>query len=217
MNASRACALLARSGGLLLVEPPKRIPLLLRPGLWLARRITGKDPLPGRLLAHAPKTAVGFGVFELLSAHAPRDLDARTLATARIAASAKAGCPFCIDMNAATWRSAGLTEHELAILLDETAALHGDERFVLAARYARALSDTPVVVPADLGAALQSAFSARELVVLAATIAQVNAWARFNHGLGVPAAGFFDDSTCAVRLPSAPHAAPCDGASCSST
>lgn len=168
--------------------------------LWLTRRITGKDPLPARLLAHSPKAAVGAGVFELLAAGAPGDLDARCLAVARLVASVVGGCPFCVDMNAATWERAGLTAGELAALLE------GDEgrfealgaREAVAARYARALSLTPVHVDASLQAALTAHFSPREVVVLASTIAQVNFWTRFNQGLGVPAAGFFDERACAL-------------------
>lgn len=181
------------------VEPPARIPWLLRPGLWLARRMTGKDPLPARLLAHFPKGAIGVGVFELAAAGA-RDLDRRSLAAARIVASVVGGCPFCVDMNAATWSDAGLQAGELDALLraDESrfAALGGRE--AAAARYAIALSRTPVVVSEALEAEVKSAFTTREIVVLAATIAQVNFWTRFNQGLGVPAAGFFDESVCAL-------------------
>ncbi|MER2561082.1 MAG: carboxymuconolactone decarboxylase family protein [Myxococcaceae bacterium] len=186
----------------LVVSPPQRPPLLLRPMLWLARRITGKDPLPGRLLAWFPKGAVGVGVFEALAAGAPDDLDGRSLATARIVSSAVAGCPFCLDMNAATWKRAGLSDDELRSLVElrraDWSAL--GVRPHLAARYAEALSVTPVVVPAELANALRDAFTPRELVVLATTIAQVNFWSRFNQGLGVPSAGFFDESVC--RLPS---------------
>ncbi|MBX7099875.1 MAG: carboxymuconolactone decarboxylase family protein [Myxococcaceae bacterium] len=182
------------------VPPPEAAPWFLRPMLWLTRRITGKDPLPARLLAHAPKAAVGAGVFELLAAGAPADLDGRSLAVARLVASVVGGCPFCVDMNAATWSRAGLTAGELALLL-------GDEqgrwpelglREAVAARYARALSLTPVEVDPALVAELTSRFSAREVVVLASTIAQVNFWTRFNQGLGVPAAGFFDERACAL-------------------
>lgn len=186
----------------LVVSPPQRPPLLLRPLLWIARRITGKDPLPGRLLTWFPKGAVGVGVFEALAAGAPGDLDARSLATARIVSSAVAGCPFCLDMNAATWRRAGLSDDELKSLIE----LRRDAwstlgvRPHLAARYAEALSVTPVIVSADLAEHLRAAFSPREIVVLATTIAQVNFWSRFNQGLGVPSAGFFDESVC--RLPS---------------
>ena len=58
--------------------------------------------------------------------------------------------------------------------------------------------DAPVEVDPALVAELTSRFSAREVVVLASTIAQVNFWTRFNQGLGVPAAGFFDERACAL-------------------
>lgn len=181
-----------------LIDPPARIPWLLRPMIWIAAWMTGKDPLPGRLLAHFPKGAVGAGVLEVTAAGAPGDLDGRTLATARIVASAVAGCPFCVDMNAATWKRAGLTPTELRALLD---LREGDwhslgKREHAAARYARALSQTPVEIDDGLAAEIKGRFSEREIVVLAATIAQVNYWSRFNQGLGVPAAGFFDESAC---------------------
>ncbi len=194
----------------MLIPPPTRVAWYLRPMLWLTRRITGKDPLPARLLAWSPKAALGAGVFEAAAAGAPGDLDGRTLAVARIVASAVSGCPFCLDMNAATWRRAGLTAEELPLLFAAEpsgwAALGARE--ALAATYARALSLTPVVLPPDLEAALTARFSPRELVVLASAVAQVNFWTRFNQGLGVPAAGFFDQSVCplpaATAAPSPP-------------
>ena len=186
----------------LLVEPAGRIPWYLRPAIWVARRMTGKDPLPARLLAWFPKGALGAGLFELTAA-GPADLDPRLLAVARIVASLACGCPFCLDMNAATWARAGLKADELRRLLDPRSDLAPlGAREALAARYARALSLTPVVVDGPLRASLRGVFSDRELVVLATTIAQVNYWSRFNQGLGVPAAGFFDQSVCA--LPSRP-------------
>ncbi|MCX5742768.1 MAG: carboxymuconolactone decarboxylase family protein, partial [Proteobacteria bacterium] len=133
----------------LLVEPPARVPWYLRIGLWWARRATGKDPLPGRLLAHFPRGAIGAGLFELGAAHAPRDLGHRELAVARLVASATIGCPFCIDMNAAGHADNQLSSTELALLLeldtDRWPALGARES--LAARYARALSVTPVEMP----------------------------------------------------------------------
>jgi AhpD family alkylhydroperoxidase len=125
---------------------------------------------------------------------------ARVLAVARIVASAVAGCPFCIDMNAATWKRAGLKPQELRSLLSDptTAAAMLDERSAAAGRYAAVLSTTPVVVDEPLRAQLRERFSPREIVVLAMTIAQVNFWSRFSQGLGVPAAGFFDESACSL-------------------
>lgn len=188
----------------LLVDPPRRIPLLVRPALLLAESITGKEALPGRLLAHFPKGALGAGAFEAAAAN-PSDLEredgARVLAVTRIVASAVAGCPFCIDMNAAAWKRAGLTPSELRSLLSDPLAAFEmlETRSAAAAKYAAALSATPVVLDERLRAELVELFSARELVVLAMTIAQVNFWSRFSQGLGVPAAGFFDESACPIR------------------
>lgn len=193
-----------RSARGLLVDPPRRMPLLVRLALFVAEAITGKEALPGRLLAHFPKGALAAGVFEAAAA-SPSDLDredgARVLAVARIVASAIAGCPFCVDMNAATWKRAGLTPVELRSLLSDRVGAVDilDARAAAAAKYAAALSATPVVLEEPLRTELLELFSAREVVVLATTIAQVNFWSRFSQGLNVPAAGFFDESACPVR------------------
>lgn len=186
-----------------LVSPPRRVPWYLRLGLWWARRVTGKEPLPGRLLAHFPRGAVGAGLFELGAAHAPRDLPARELAAARLVASATAGCAFCIDMNAAASAEAGLSSDELVDLLtlDRGRWQRLGAREAVAARYAHALSSTPVDVPDELSRALRETYSDREIVVLATTISQVNYWARFCNGLGVPLAGFYDDRACPLPMP----------------
>ncbi len=164
--------------------------------------MTGKDPLPGRLLTYFPKAAIGVGIFELTAASA-RNLDARSLAIVRIVASVIGGCPFCVDMNAATWQRAGLTVLELqALLQGDTTVNSFSRREHTAATYAEVLSKTPVIVDSKLQAELLAMFTPREIVVLAVTAAQVNFWTRFNQGLGVPAAGFFDDSVC--KLPAVP-------------
>lgn len=177
------------------LRPPSvRVPWLLRPLLWVTRWVTGKDPLPARLLTLFPRAAVSVGVFEAFTA-GPRDLDARTLAIARITASLVGGCPFCLDMNAGAFRRNGLRAEELpALFAGDLSGL--SPREAAAAGYARALSHTPVVLDEPLRAALVAHFTPRERVVLAHTIAQVNYWTRFNQGLDVPAAGFFDESAC---------------------
>ena len=105
-----------------------------------------------------------------------------------------------VDMNAATWKRAGLSPEELhALLAGDQAKIAGmGARASAAARYATALSATPVAMAATLVAELRACISEREIVVLATTIAQVNFWSRFNQGLGVPAAGFFDERACVV-------------------
>lgn len=177
---------------MLLVEPPAHPPWYLRPALWIARRMTGKDPLPGRLLAHFPKAAFAGGVLEALSAHGPSDLETRVLKLARLAASVATGCPFCIDMNAGGHDAAGVTRADVDALIAGADLTHGTPRERAAVDLARALSRTPVLVDADLATRLRAAFTEREIVVLASTVAQVNYWARLNQALGVPAAGFFE-------------------------
>lgn len=187
----------------MLVAPPASAPWWLRPFIGLARRIAGKELLPAKLLSYSGRLSVGVGIFEALAPVATGQLTSRALAVARIVASAVAGCPFCLDMNAATWSRAGLTADELRRLV---AAPTADAAWLgateaLAARYAAALSATPVVLDEALTTKLTRAFEPRELVTLAAAIAQVNFWSRFNQGLGVPPAGFLPPGVCS--LPSA--------------
>jgi AhpD family alkylhydroperoxidase len=185
---------------------PTPPPLWLRPLVWLAERIAGGPLPPARLLAMSPRQALGAGILELTAASAPRDLDPRSLATARIIASLTAGCPFCLDMNAATWRRARLSADDLSALLSADPlrweALGARE--AAAARYARALSLTPAHVSPALQAELRALFSPREIVVLATTIAQVNMWSRFGEGLGVPPLGMAAAAQCPVSLPAPP-------------
>ena len=197
----------------LVVAPPARISAFLRPALFVAEKIAGKEALPARLLAHFPKGAVGAGLFEATAANGA-DMEKpdgpRVLAVARIAASLAAGCPFCVDMNAATWKRAGLTPEELHALLanDRATVATFDDRARTAARYAEVLSATPVVLDDALVADVRRWFSPREIVILATTIAQVNYWSRFSQGLGIPPAGFFDQEACpaprAGRSPAPP-------------
>lgn len=183
----------------LTIPPPAKVPFFLRPALALARRLTGKDPLPGRLLAHAPKVAFAAGLLEAFSAHAPGDLDARTLKLARLAASVVSGCPFCIDMNASGTDEAGVTRAEVAALFAED-DLAFEPRAQVAVALARAMSRTPCTLSDELRGRVSSTFTPREVVVLASACAQVNYWARLNQALGVPALGFTYEpgSSCAV-------------------
>jgi AhpD family alkylhydroperoxidase len=147
-----------------------------------------------------PKAAFGAGVFEATAASA-HDLDPRVLAVARIVASRVGGCPFCVDMNAATWKRAGLDVDELKLLFAAAADLSSlGPRESLAARYAESMTKTPIDVGPELVDGLRGHFDSREIVILATTIAQVNYWVRFNQGLGVPSAGFFDESVCQLPV-----------------
>lgn len=175
------------------IDPPARIPTILRLGVWVAERITGKRMLPARLLAWYPRAALGSGVLEALIADRDGRIDRRMLKLVRLAASFATSCPFCVDMNAHRHREAGLSDAELQALRDRLEpeaipGLTGPER--LAVRYARLASATPLRFDPNLAGQLRETFDERELVILASTAAQVNYWARLCEALGVPPAGF---------------------------
>lgn len=186
------------------IPAPRRPNLLLRLGVAISERTVGKRLEPARLLTWYPKAAIGFGVMEALVAHRDGRLDARLLQVVRLVASLTASCPFCIDLNGMGRERNRLNDDEVRAL----ARLAGGddpswpetvtplER--LAARYAAVLSATPVEPDAILGE-VTATFSPREVVVLATTVAQVNAWARLIRGVGILPAGFSD--TCEVSRP----------------
>lgn len=189
------------------VDEPRRLPLPLRWGVNISERVTGRRMVPARLLARAPRLALGMGLVEALVEH--RRPSPRVLRLVRLTASLTAGCAFCLDMNWNGHVGDGVTEADLVglrwlgssgagVSADEVGrrlpGLAGAE--VLAVRYAHGLSLTPAVADEAVVAGLRAAFGDDDLVRLATTIAQVNLWARFNVGLGVPPAGFTDQ--CAI-------------------
>ncbi len=177
------------------IPPPKRIPFYLRIGIWIARRATGKDMLPARILAWYPNSAVGSGVLESLVAHKDGNLDERILKLVRMQASFAAACPFCIDMNSFQYEEQNISQAELRVLqgreVVENVATFS-EREKLAIQYARLISQTPLRFPPEIIEQIKQHFSEREMVILASTAAQVNYWARLIQALGIPPAGFSD-------------------------
>ncbi|MEI7988597.1 MAG: carboxymuconolactone decarboxylase family protein [Chloroflexota bacterium] len=175
------------------IEPPRKIPFYLRLGIWVSRKVTGKDMLPARLLAWYPKAAIGSGVLESLVAHHDREIDERILKIVRMQASFAAACPFCIDMNSFEYENYEISNDELMVLqgrreLDTVTSF--TEREKLAIQYARLVSQTPLQFPRTFIEELKRHFNEREIVILATTAAQVNYWARLIQALGVPPAGF---------------------------
>jgi AhpD family alkylhydroperoxidase len=173
------------------IEQPKRIPFLLRIGIWFSERITGKVMLPARILAWYPKAAVGSGVMEALVAHEDGRMDQRMLKLIRMAASYAVACPFCIDMNSHEHRKAGITDEEAESLrgdFERVASFSEQEK--LAIMYTRLVSQTPLKFHPEVVERVKAAFTEREFVILASTAAQVNYWARLIQALGIPPAGF---------------------------
>lgn len=173
------------------LAPPRRIPLLLRFGLWVSRRVTGEDVLVARLLTWYPKAAVGAGVMESLVADEVGRMNRRMLKIVRMTVSSAVECPFCIGFNGRDWEQ-HLTEAELAVVqgrraASEVATLDEAERFAIS--YARLLVATPLDIPRETGERLRDHFTEREIVVLVTTVAQVDYWARIVQGLGCPPQG----------------------------
>jgi alkylhydroperoxidase family enzyme len=182
------------------IAPSTRIPLFLKPGIWILEKITGKPMLPARLLAWYPKAALGSAVLEGLVAYHDGNLDKRMLKLVRLSASFAAACPFCIDMNSTVYRETGITDVEFLALqnqtdLDTVSTLSTREK--LAVRYARLISSTPLQFPSEFIAAITANFTERQMVVLSSTAAQVNYWARLIQALGIPPVGFSEG--CSIK------------------
>ncbi len=177
------------------IPPPTQIPFYLRIGIWIAKRATGKDMLPARILAWYPKAAIGSGVLESLVAHKDGNLDERILKLVRMQASFAAACPFFIDMNSFQYEEQNISQAELRVLQGREAVENVgtfSERERLAIQYARLVSQTPLRFPPEIIEQIKQHFTEREMVILASTAAQVNYWARLIQALGIPPAGFSD-------------------------
>ena len=177
------------------IDPPVRMPIFLKLGIWISEKITGKRMLPARILAWYPKAAIGSGILESLVAHQDGKLDERMLKLVRMGASFAAACPFCVDMNSYDYQAVGITEDEVLVLRgklasDSVPTLSAREK--LAVQYSQLVSQTPLKFYPDFIEQLKANFSEREIVILASTAAQVNYWARLIQALGIPPAGFSD-------------------------
>ncbi len=181
------------------IQAPVRIPFLLKIGILLAEKMTGKKMLPARLLAWSPKTAIGSGILESLVVHKDQTLSERMLKLVRMQTSFFVSCPFCIDMNSLDYQELNITDDEIIALQGKSSLSEVDsftEREIVAMEYVKLVSQTPLSFSHDFIKKLKGLFTEREIVVLAATVAQVNYWARLIQALGIPPAGF--SSECSI-------------------
>ncbi|MDD2922732.1 MAG: hypothetical protein PHQ36_10650 [Anaerolineales bacterium] len=175
------------------IPPPKRIPFLLKLGIWISERSVGKTLLPPRILSWYPKAAIGSGIMEALVAHEDGAMDKRMLKIIRMTASYAAACPFCVEMNSYEHRKYAITDAEAESLRGDFEKVESfSEREKLAIAYTRVISQTPLKFHPELVEKVKAAFNEREFVILASTAAQVNYWARLIQALGIPPAGFDD-------------------------
>jgi alkylhydroperoxidase family enzyme len=177
------------------IEPPRSIPFYLRIGIWISRKVTGRDLLPGKLLAWYPKVAVSSGIMEALVAHKHKTLNKRILKLVRLRTSFTVACPFCIDMNSYDYDQFGITSEEFSALQGKIAIAAVNTfsvREIIGMEYAVLISQSPLLFPQEFVTKLKASFTEQEIVILASTAAQVNYWARLLQALGVPPAGFSD-------------------------
>lgn len=175
------------------IKPPKKLPLLIRLGAFISKKVVKKDLMIPKLLAWYPKAAFSSGILESLVAHDDKEIDKRLLKIIRVQVSTLAACPFCIDMNSFEYLEAGLSRDEIEALKNHDYKFHTfSEKEQVLMEYVYLVTSTPVMIPEEMVNKLHSHFSPRGIVIIASTIAQVNYWARLIRGLGIPVAGFTD-------------------------
>jgi alkylhydroperoxidase family enzyme len=153
----------------------------------------GKELLANRILTWYPKAFLGSGIMEGLIAHDDPEVPRRLLGLIRVSTSFLVSCPFCIDLNSKDFPGKGLSEEEIQGLqrgtpLEQIHSLDEKERAAL--RYVQCICTTPLSFTAPVIEDIKKHFSARAIVIIASTCAQVNFWARLIQSLGVPPAGF---------------------------
>ncbi len=180
-----------------LVDPPEKIPFLLRPALRIADRKAQKDVLPGRVLAWSSKIAISSGLLELYVEEDAADyLDRRLIKILRIRISYMIPSPFAVDINSQNNENFDITEEEIRALqglkdIDSIASFSEQEKAALI--YAQELSKTPIMLNQKVLDNLRANFSEKEIVVIAALSAKVNYWARLIEALRIKPAGYTDD------------------------
>ena len=181
----------------LLIKPPEKIPLMLRPMVKIADKKAGKEMLPGRLLSWSPSIAISSGLLEVyVEKGARKILDKRLIKLIRLIISYSIGGAFGIDINAVNYSDFNITETELdalrgAIPLTEVNSFTEKERAALT--FALALTATPVNITDENKKELKKYFSDKEITAVAALSSKVNYWVRLIVSLGVPPAGYTDD------------------------
>ncbi len=191
------------------IEPPPRIPLLLRGLLAFVERRLGRRLLANRILSWYPKAVVGSGVMEALVAHGDAEVPARLLSLVRLRTAFRIACPFCVNMNSRDLPRHGVTDDEVAALqavdrAADAATFTDAERAAL--RYVDCTCATPLAFPGPVIDDMKRHFSPRAMVIVASTSAQVNFWGRLIQSLGVPPSGFTE--ACAVPASRGPGEPP---------
>lgn len=181
-------------------EMPEEVKVALQRARSSVAQLTGRELEhaigPQELCAHVPWLFAALGA--LGQAAGQLTIDKRTRALAQLKAATMTQCEFCIDVGSYIWRLWGFTDEELLALPNYRTSPLFSEVDKLVLDYAVGMSRTPVVVSDDLFDKLRKHFTDAQLVELTHVIAAENMAGRFNHALGVGAAGFSEGMVCAV-------------------
>lgn len=185
-----------RASTTLFVPPPDPLPFPFNLLMPLAERKIGGRLEGLRALSRYPKALVGAGLLEACIAVDEKDAPRRLLALVRLKVSYEVACPFCVDLNGADFGEAGIAAEELEALRrerDPETVPTFSEAEKAAIAFAEAACATPIRVSGEAAARVVAALGERGFVIVAATAAQVNFWARLLQGLGAPPAGVASD------------------------
>lgn len=164
--------------------------------------LTGRAPEgaiePLEVYAHAPGLLAALGAFGAATAAEMNRVDTRYRMLVQLKAATLTHCEYCIDIGSQICRLSGLTDEELLALPNYRTSPLFDEVDKLVLDYAAGMSRTPVDVSDELFARLREHFDDAQIVVLTHLIAGENMQGRFNHALGIGAAGFSEGMVCAV-------------------
>jgi AhpD family alkylhydroperoxidase len=188
------------------LKPKPFAALILKLSRREVGRMTGSAPegAVGPLEAYAryPSLLFSYGIFEGGTGRL-KAVPERLKALAQLKVATVSHCEYCIDIGSQIGRRAGISDEELLALPRYTESELFDETDRLVIDYAVAMSRTPVDVPDELFARLESHFDERQIVELTNVIALENMRSRFNLALGYGAAGFTEGMVCAVPEPAA--------------
>ena len=182
---------MARIAGIAPTEAPDEV----RRVYELGEATFGRLPEPITIFAHHPTL---FRTYVGVESELPRAdrLPNRLKDLVSLKAAARIGCPFCLDIGSALARRAGIDEPTLRALAGHARSDAFTPLEKHALDYAVAMTATPVVVPEELVTTLARELDAAALVELTATIAWENFRSRFNHALGIGAAGYSEGAYC---------------------
>ena len=171
-------------------KPSSGYPWYLRPFFWNQRRKYGAALDAALLWGRSPRLFLGvaalYGMID--RSGSPIEPALRSLLTVRV--SQINDCPFCVDLNAATWRKRGASLAKVESLGQWRESALFDARERAALDYAEAMTYPDRGVDDGIMARLKQYFDDDAVVELTGLVAFQNLSSKFNRALDVAPQGF---------------------------